>query len=103
MTSDARQPPLPPKGFRGSGRLLVSRPFRIIGPHQHEAEALSHVLAGKPSFVDSDGESRVTRPGDAVHHAPWQVHIQDFRATPTALLYCWTGAVEPEAALVAEG
>ena len=31
--SDPGQPPAPPKGFRGSGRLLVSRPFRIIGPH----------------------------------------------------------------------
>ncbi|MDE0495223.1 MAG: nitroreductase family deazaflavin-dependent oxidoreductase [Acidimicrobiaceae bacterium] len=31
--SDPGQPPAPPKGFRGSGRLLVSRPFRVIGPH----------------------------------------------------------------------
>jgi len=68
--------------------------------HKHEAEELYHVLAGEPSFVDSDGESRVARPGDAVHHAPWQVHSQDFGATPTVLLYCWTGAVEPDAVLV---
>ena len=71
--------------------------------HQHEAEELYHVLAGEPSFVDPDGESRVTRPGDAVHHAPWQVHSQDFGATPTVLLYCWTGAVEPDAVLVGIG
>ncbi|MXV98135.1 MAG: hypothetical protein F4126_06720 [Acidimicrobiaceae bacterium] len=68
--------------------------------HQHEAEELYHVLAGEPSFGDPDGESHVTRPGDAVHHAPWQVHSQDFGATPTVLLYCWTGAVEPDAVLV---
>lgn len=68
--------------------------------HQHEAEELYHVLAGEPSFIDADGESRVTRPGDAVRHAPWQVHSQDFGSTPTVLLYCWTGAVEPDAVLV---
>ena len=68
--------------------------------HKHEAEELYHVLAGEPSFRGGDGESRVTRPGDAVHHAPWQVHSQDFGATPTVLLYCWTGAVEPDAVLV---
>ena len=71
--------------------------------HKHEAEELYHILAGEPSFVDPDGESRVTRPGDAVHHAPWQVHSQDFGATPTVLLYCWTGAVEPDAVLVDAG
>ena len=68
--------------------------------HQHEAEELYHVLAGEPSFSGRDGERRTTRPGDAVHHAPWQVHCQDFGATPTVLLYCWTGAVEPDAVLV---
>lgn len=68
--------------------------------HQHEAEELYHVLAGEPSFSGRDGERRVTQPGDAVHHAPWQVHGQDFGATPTVLLYCWTGAVEPDAVLV---
>ena len=68
--------------------------------HQHEAEELYHVLAGEPSFSGGDGASRATRPGDAVHHAPWQVHSQDFGATPTVLLYCWTGAVEPDAVLV---
>ena len=30
---DPGEAPAPPKGFRGSGRLLVSRPFRVIGPH----------------------------------------------------------------------
>lgn len=68
--------------------------------HQHEAEELYHVLAGGPSFSGRDGERRLTRPGDAVHHSPWQVHSQDFGATPTVLLYCWTGAVEPDAVLV---
>jgi len=68
--------------------------------HKHEAEELYHVLAGEPSFVDPAGERRVTRPGDAVHHKPWQVHSQDFGATPTVLLYCWSGAVEPDAVLV---
>ena len=71
--------------------------------HKHEAEELYHVLAGEPSFIDSDGASRVTRPGDAVHHPPWEVHSQDFGATPTVLLYCWTGAVEPDAVLVDAG
>ena len=68
--------------------------------HKHEAEELYHVLAGEPSFGGRDGESRATRPGDAVYHAPWQEHCQDFGATPTVLLYCWTGAVEPDAVLV---
>ena len=68
--------------------------------HKHEAEELYHVLAGEPSFSSGDGASRGTRPGDAVYHAPWQVHSQDFGATPTVLLYCWTGAVEPDAVLV---
>ena len=68
--------------------------------HHHEAEELYHVLAGEPSFADGNGISRSTRPGDAVHHAPWQVHSQDFGATPTVLLYCWTGAVKPDAVLV---
>ena len=68
--------------------------------HKHEAEELYHVLAGEPSFGGPDGERRVTRPGDAVHHAPWQEHCQDFGAAPTVLLYCWTGAVEPDAVLV---
>jgi len=68
--------------------------------HHHEAEELYHVLAGEPSFSGRESTSRATRPGDAVHHEPWQVHIQDFGATPTVLLYCWTGAVEPDAMLV---
>ena len=68
--------------------------------HHHEAEELYHVLAGEPLFSGHDGNRRATRPGDAVHHEPWQVHIQDFGAKPTVLLYCWTGAVEPDAALV---
>lgn len=68
--------------------------------HRHEAEELYHVLAGEPSFSGPDGTSRATRPGDAVHHAPWQVHSQDFGNAPTVLLYCWTGAVQPDAELV---
>ena len=68
--------------------------------HQHEAEELYHVLAGEPSFSSGGGSGRTTRPGDAVHHAPWQVHSQDFGARPTVLLYCWTGAVGPDAVLV---
>ena len=71
--------------------------------HHHEAEELYHVLAGEPSFTGGNGTSRTTRPGDAVHNAPWQVHCQDFGATPTVLLYCWTGAVEPDAVLVDVG
>lgn len=70
--------------------------------HKHEAEELYHVLAGEPSFSSGDGNARATRPGDAVHHAPWQEHSQDFGPTPTVLLYCWTGAVEPDAVLVSD-
>ena len=55
------------------------------------------MLAGEPSFSGRDGGSRATRPGDAVHHASWQMHCQDFGATPTVLLYCCTGAVESDA------
>ena len=69
--------------------------------HKHEAEELYHVLAGEPTFGGRDGERRTTRPGDAVHHAPGQEHYQDFGSTPTVLLYCWTGAVEADAVLVA--
>ncbi|MXY01229.1 MAG: hypothetical protein F4064_00325 [Acidimicrobiales bacterium] len=47
-----------------------------------------------------DGVPRTAGPGDAVHHAPWQPHQQDFGATPTVLLYCWTGEVVADAALV---
>ena len=68
--------------------------------HKHAAEELYHVLAGEPSFGSGDRAFVATRLGDAVHHAPWQVHSQDFGATPTVLLYCWTGAVEPDAVLV---
>ena len=71
--------------------------------HKHEAEELYHVLAGEPSFGGCDGALLTTRPGDAVHHAPWQVHSQDFGAVPTVLLYCWTGAVETDAVLVGAG
>ena len=67
--------------------------------HHHEAEELYHVLAGEPCF-STDGVRRTTKPGDAVHHAPWQPHQQDFGAAPTVLLYCWTGAVVADAALV---
>ncbi|WP_428120465.1 dimethylsulfonioproprionate lyase family protein [Candidatus Poriferisodalis sp.] len=67
--------------------------------HHHEAEELYHVLAGEPCF-STDDVRRTTKPGDAVHHAPWQPHQQDFGATPTVLLYCWTGAVVADAALV---
>ena len=71
--------------------------------HHHEAEELYHVLAGEPLFSGRDGNRRVTRPGDSVHHMPWQVHAQDFGATPAVLLYCWTGAVEPDAVLADVG
>ena len=68
--------------------------------HHHEAEELYHLLAGEPTFTGADDVSRTTRPGDAVHHAPWQPHQQDFGATPTVLLYCWTGEVVADAALL---
>lgn len=68
--------------------------------HHHEAEELYHVLAGEPTFTSGDGVPRTAGPGDAVHHAPWQPHQQDFGATPTVLLYCWTGEVVADAALV---
>ena len=68
--------------------------------HHHEAEELYHVLAGEPVFTRGTGEPRTTQPGDAVHHAPWQSHTQDFGATPSVLLYCWTGAVVGDAELV---
>lgn len=78
-------------------------PCQHYPAHQHEAEELYHVLAGTPWFSHADGERRATRPGDAVHHSPWEVHSQEFGATPTVLLYCWTGAVEPDAVLVDGG
>ena len=68
--------------------------------HHHEAEELYHVLAGEPVFSSGDGAPQSTRPGDAVHHAPWQPHTQDFGAAPSVLLYCWTGAVVGDAELV---
>ncbi len=68
--------------------------------HHHEAEELYHVLAGEPTFTSADGAPRTAGPGGAVHHAPWQPHQQDFGATPTVLLYCWTGEVVTDAALV---
>ena len=37
--------------------------------HHHEAEELYHVLAGHPSF-SGEGVCRITKPGDAVYHAP---------------------------------
>ena len=68
--------------------------------HEHEAEELYHVLAGEPSFGTEDGDWTPARPGDAVHNPPWHRHSQRFGATPTVLLYCWTGAVEADAVLV---
>ena len=68
--------------------------------HHHEAEELYHVLAGEPVFTSGTGDPRTTRPGDAIHHAPWQSHTQDFGAAPSVLLYCWTGAVVGDAELV---
>ncbi|WP_423923077.1 dimethylsulfonioproprionate lyase family protein [Candidatus Poriferisodalis sp.] len=79
--------------------IAVWGPHLHYPSHNHEAEELYHVLAGKPSFSGSDGVRRTTKPGDAVHHAPWQEHCQDFGATPTVLLYCWTGAVVADAVL----
>ena len=68
--------------------------------HEHEAEELYHVLAGTPSFGSEDGSWTLACPGDAVHNPPWYRHAQRFGATPTVLLYCWTGAVEADAVLV---
>ena len=68
--------------------------------HHHEAEELYHVLAGRPVFTSGDGAPRATRPGDAVHHSPWESHTQDFGDAPTVLLYCWAGAVLGDAELV---
>ncbi|WP_419922975.1 dimethylsulfonioproprionate lyase family protein [Candidatus Poriferisodalis sp.] len=79
--------------------IAVWGPHLHYPSHHHEAEELYHVLAGEPLFSGSDGVRRTTRPGDAVHHAPWQEHCQDFGATPTVLLYCWTGAVVADAVL----
>ena len=68
--------------------------------HEHAAEELYHVLAGTPSFGTEDGAWTPAAPGDAVHNPPWHRHAQRFGATPTVLLYCWTGAVEADAVLV---
>ena len=54
-------------------------------------------------FGGCDAALVATRPGDAVHHAPWQVHSQHFGAAPTVLLCCWTGEVEPGAVLADAG
>lgn len=79
--------------------IAVWGPHLHYPSHHHEAEELYHVLAGEPTFTSGNGVPRVTRPGDAVHHAPWQPHQQDFGATPTVLLYCWTGEVVADATL----
>lgn len=79
--------------------IAVWGPHLHYPSHHHEAEELYHVLAGEPSFTGSDGVQRITKPGDAVHNAPWQPHQQDFGTSPTVLLYCWTGAVVADAAL----
>ena len=79
--------------------IAVWGPHLHYPSHNHEAEELYHVLAGEPLFSGNDGVRRTSRPGDAVHHTPWQEHCQDFGATPTVLLYCWTGAVVADAAL----
>ena len=68
--------------------------------HEHEAEELYHVLFGSPSFGTDDGVWVEARPGDAIHTPPWRRHAQRFGSTPTAVLYCWTGAVEADAVLV---
>ncbi len=47
-----------------------------------------------------DGAPLAMQPGGTVHHAPWQPHQHDFGAMPTMLLYCWTGEVVADAALV---
>ena len=50
--SDPGQPSAPPKGFRGSGRLLVSRPFRVIGPHVFPPlhRAINRLTGGRTLF-----------------------------------------------------
>ncbi len=68
--------------------------------HRHEAEEMYHVLHGEPVFTGASGVAVPTVPGDAVHNKPWDVHSQDFGATPTVLLYCWTGAVGSDAELI---
>ena len=68
--------------------------------HSHEAEELYDVLSGEPSFTLAESPARATKPGDAVHNPPWQPHALDFGAAPTVLLYCWTGAVVGDAALL---
>lgn len=68
--------------------------------HEHAAEELYHVLHGRLAFGNQHGEWRSTEPGDSVHHEPWYRHAQRFGATPTVLLYCWTGAVTADARCV---
>lgn len=68
--------------------------------HEHEARETYHVLTGEPAFGAEDGSWRMTMPGDAVYNPPWHRHALCFGSTPTALLYCWTGAVEADARLV---
>lgn len=69
--------------------------------HHHEAEELYHVLHDEPEFRTGRSPFVRYRTGDAVHHRPWTPHAQRFGATPTVLLYAWTGQVVADAELVA--
>jgi len=65
--------------------------------HEHPAEELYHVLYGQPEFRTDATEFAVRGVGDAVHHPPWMKHAQRFGASPTLLLYAWTGEILPDA------
>ena len=57
MTSDPGEAPAPAKGFRGSGRVLVSRPFRVIGPRVFPPlhRAINRLTGGR-TLLDSDAQ-----------------------------------------------
>ena len=59
--SDSGEAPAPAKGFRMSGRVLVSRPFRVIGPRVIPPfhRAISRLTGGRTLF-DSAAQPMLT-------------------------------------------
>jgi mannose-6-phosphate isomerase-like protein (cupin superfamily) len=73
--------------------LILIAPGLCYPSHRHGAEELYLALGGALSWVIDGHDIGPVRPGDFVHHRPWQPHAMITSDRSALLFWGWTGDI----------
>jgi len=74
--------------------LLLQNPDHLYPNHNHAAEELYFVLAGRADWSADDGDPNSRGKANFVHHMPWQPHAIKTGPEPMLALWGWVGQIE---------